>query len=189
MSATFTPPRPSWAGRILSVLFVLSFVLVGGAFLRDGGKHLQVASRVDGFVETKGTVTRVGVRPEANNSIPDVAFTYTYAGLEHQADNRFNAVAYKDATLARAAIEHYKTGSTITVYVDPQDPSRALTSRSVPLNEAALRVFIGTVFLGVAGFVGVKLRDAERRNVAFAYQRHVLAQRQASRGTTSAPQG
>jgi len=186
MSAPFVPPRPSWAGRILSLLFLLSFFVVGGAFLRDGGKHLHVASRADSFIEAKGVVTHVGVRPEANNSLPEVDYSYTYEGKDYKWDNRYNAVAYKDATLARNQIARYKIGAPITIYIDPSDPSRALTSREVPLNEAALRVFIGAVFVGVAGFVGVKLREGERRRVAYAYQRHVLAQRAASRGEVAA---
>lgn len=183
-STAFVPPRPSWIGRILSALFLLSFLVVGGAFLRDGGKHLYVASRAGSFIETTGKITHVGVRPEANNSLPEVAFTYEHGGQTHKWDNRYNAVAFKDPALARAQIERYRIGAPITVYVDPAEPGRALTSRDVPLNEAGLRVFIGLVFVGVAGFVGVKLKEGERRRVAFAYQRHILEQRQGKRPIT-----
>jgi hypothetical protein len=44
-----------------------------------------------------------------------------------------------------------------------------------------LRLGLGTIIIGVAIFCAVMLRRSEIRSRAYAYQRHVLARREAER--------
>lgn len=176
----FVPPRPTITSRVVLVALLSGLLGLSSAFGSTALEHLQVVQGAPRYRAIQAKISQVGVHQEGNNSVPEVKFTYTIGGDRFEGSNKYEAVGFRDASLARKQIEAYRTGRTITVFVDPARPRRAVLQRDVPAARGLTRGAMALLFLGVAVFVLITARRADRKARAMAYTRYLRDQRDAS---------
>lgn len=115
------------------LLLLLGLGLTGyGAY-----DYVQQSDTIRNAVEVEATITETDVVTEGSVSgqtggkvqyEPRVEFTYEYQGVSYTGTNIFPthiAPEYDQRSKAESVISEYETGTTVTAYVDPNDPSDA----------------------------------------------------------------
>ena len=154
-------------GRILVSLFALPFFSVGVWMLWSISSTLYEAQQMRGWVPVEATVLSAGYTTNTGDSATWEAYaeyTYSYGGAHYTA-NRVNISGGADNIgdyqrdtgnrLSRAQ----SRGEAITVYVDPDDHSRAIIDRNIRWALIGFK----SIFLFVFGGVGLGLLIAAWR--------------------------
>ncbi|WP_318568669.1 DUF3592 domain-containing protein [Salinigranum marinum] len=143
------------------VLLVIGLGVTGyGVF-----DYVQQSDAVRESVEVDATITEVGVETESSPSSgtgveyePRVEFAYEYRGDSHTGTDLFPAEIaprYDTRSAAESAVRAYEEGTTVTAYVDPDDPDDAFL-RHETSNAPLLAVGIGAVFALLGGLSTAK---------------------------------
>ena len=171
-------PRPS-----LVPLFILGtfITLAGGAALWGAGSLAADGAASEHWTETKGRVVASGVEtrrdvgatdgpaaPRRYEHRPAVRYTYTAGGATYTADRvRFgeNTAERGEGARARAQAEadRYPEGQDVSVFYDPDDPSRAVLEPGRQSTPWILIVGLLASGMGVALlWSGLRVRRARR---------------------------
>ena len=129
-------------GSVLVMGLVLVLLGAGLAYYGYGAaqaeeRALENAVEID--VEIEATDIELRERDVSNDDDstretetvyrPTVSFTYEYEGQEYQSNNIYPGGGtfqeYPDRSTAEAQIDDFQVGSTMTGYVDPDDPGEA----------------------------------------------------------------
>jgi hypothetical protein len=117
--------------RLLFVLVALAVVGYGGYDYVQQSRAVSEAVTVRATIEDAGVVQEDGGRGGIEYS-PSVEYTYRYRGEQYTGDRLVPSVStprYDSRSAARAAIEPYDPGTTVTAYVTPGDPDGAFLEK------------------------------------------------------------
>ena len=110
---------------------------------------------------TQGVITRCDVTvrelDSGNEHKLEVAYTYTVDGATHDGDRvgPGGSPTFSTEELARPAAQKYATGTTVTVWYDPQDPATSLLD---PNEEGPYAARAGiAIVVGALGLLAILL--------------------------------
>ena len=142
------------------ILLIVGLLATGfGAY-----DYVQQSDAVANSVEVDAEITEIGVESVSSGSSsgasykPTVQFTYEFEGTSYTGTNVFPAEIssnYDTESAARAVLEDYEAGDTVTAYVVSNDPSKAFLKNKTS-NTPLLFVGIGLLFVLLGGASSVK---------------------------------
>lgn len=141
-------------GRLGVVLFVLlCAAMAGGVYyvtIHQPTEELNRVETVDGTVEATDIDRETG--DNGPTWSPVVTYTYTYEGESYTSDEfKHPGTTGGSQSDAEETLSEYAAGDSVTVYVDPENPSFSfLVKGSVPV---LMYPIVG--FLGLMSLVGV----------------------------------
>jgi len=146
---------------VIGLLVGLAFTGIGGFLIFNHYQATTQSTPVDGLV-VESSVVDYESDPAAEQpagSRPDIEYRYTYQGTTYASSNlcpgEENTGCYGPDTqkVAKSVVDRYPEGSTVTVHVDPGDPSNAyLIDGDLPL------VYLVPVGFGLVAIVGSAVR-------------------------------
>ena len=134
------------AKNVVSLFFVFVGLTMIYSYLRN---VIRVRASAH-WPKSRGTVTASWVREDLTASIftncfPQVRYAYHVQGQEYRGNKvTFGAQEAKVKAKAMAVVSKYSPGSNVTVYYDPQKPSRAVLERNV----SKIMLFYGALCIG-----------------------------------------
>jgi hypothetical protein len=143
---------------IISILFFGLFFVVGAIVLMWGISSSQSAFKSQGWPSVSGWVTdaRISSSTSSKGSTTfsaKITYTYTLNGQVYKSSRvSFGDVSTSNSGDAQRIVSRYSTGTTVSVYYNPVDPSQTVleTGFSVGL---LLPLGIGTLFTLVGGLL------------------------------------
>lgn len=157
MSAGNNPPA------VMAVLTVVGLLASGGV----GYLIYDIQQATSGVERVDGTVLDAHVeenpRAEGGHDLPVVEYRYTYEGETYENDNVFAGPSdVPDTSLrgdgpdAREVLDRYEQGETVTVYVDPDDPSESYLIEDNPPRSGIGLIVFGTGFSALLVFAAAR---------------------------------
>ena len=146
---------------VVGLLVGLAFTGIGGFLIFNHYQATSQSTPVDGVI-VESSVVDYESDPAAEQpagSRPGIEYQYTYQGTTYASSNlcpgEENTGCYGPDTgkVAQSVVDRYPEGSTVTVHVDPDDPSNAyLIDGDLPL------VYLVPVGFGLLAIVGSAVR-------------------------------
>lgn len=152
-------------GLVIGFLVGLAFTGFGGFIIFNHYQATMHSTPVDGVV-VESSVVQYESNPSTGDpggSRPAIEYRYTYQGTTYTSSKlcpgEGNLGCYGPNTekVAQSVVDRYPEGSTVTVHVDPDDPSNAyLIDADLPL------VYLVPVGMGLLAIVGTAVRFVKR---------------------------
>jgi hypothetical protein len=141
------------SGRIgIALTLVIGLASIGfGVY-----SYSTQASALDSAATVEGTITSTSIETHSNKGVsytPQATFTYSYEGETYTASNVYPGTLARDfdtERAARAELDGYEEGATVTVYVPTDAPEKGYLQRERS-NKPFLLIGVGVLFLGGAG--------------------------------------
>lgn len=164
--------------RLGGLLFLAMFTLVPGLFLAIGLSMILaeravlaravpvtaqvVAAQVESTTSTSSSGSAHGGQRTTTIFLPRVRYLYTYDGKDFEGTAVYaTEVGQGDMLRAAEVVSRYPPGTTVTAWVDPDDPSRAFLERDVEAFGYIFAMF-PMIFLTIAAGVGPIVLGAGR---------------------------
>lgn len=147
-------------GKIFALLFALPFFAIGVFMTWSVGSNLIDASRMGGWEPVPATLQRAGVEShrgdDSNTYEAYASYTYHYGGRQYTAQRVAIAggadnIGSFQTNLGNRLAQSMSRGDSVTAYVDPAEPSRAVIDRSIRWGLIGFK----SIFLFVFGGVGL----------------------------------
>lgn len=139
-------------------------ILIGLALFTFGGyDYAQQSAAVDDAVSVDATIVESSITQTDGRGIEydvHVTYTYYYQGTEYTSDQLFPgdiSPLYETRSKAQSVIKPYDSGTTVTAYVDPDDPSEAFLERQTTQGPLIFIAFGGLwILLATLDAIGVQ---------------------------------
>jgi hypothetical protein len=135
-----------------TVLIIIGIAISGLGYIdyQSQGDALQNAVNVTGTVTGTEIVTDSGGRRSSPDHSPVISFNYSYNGQSYSSDNTYPPGDTQRELNSRSAAEkiaqNYSTGTTVTAYVNPENPGEAFLKKKRS-NDPVIFMGIGAVVI------------------------------------------
>lgn len=149
-------------GKIFALLFALPFFGVGVFMTYSIGSNLLDATRMNNWTPVQASLERAGYESHSGDDSTTyeayARYAYDFGGQQYTADRVAIAggadnIGSYQTNLGNRLRQIMSRGETVTVYVNPQDPSLAIIDRSLRWGLIGFK----SIFLFVFGGVGLGL--------------------------------
>ena len=145
--------------------FLSIFVLVGVWMMHIGAKDVMRSLQARSWPVVQGTVlsSRVVSRTDEDGTVyaPEVVYAYRYRGLSYRGSRIWMRKVWSSSSWAGSIVQRYPPGSSVRVYVQPQNPAYALLEPGLHLS-VFLPGMVGLIFIGLALFFYVLLLKGQQ---------------------------
>ncbi|AZH24483.1 DUF3592 domain-containing protein [Haloplanus aerogenes] len=132
-------------------------LLIGLASIGFGAYSYSTQSAALSSAETvEGTITSTSIEKHSTKGVsytPQATFNYTYEGETYTASNVYPGTLAREfdtESAARAELEGYDAGDTVTVYVPTDSPAKGYLQRESS-NKPFLLIGVGALFVVAGG--------------------------------------
>ena len=144
----------SLSGAAMGMVIGILFAAAGGYMIYDQRQAVENADRVEATVVGTDVREASGSDKSSGTSYyPVVEYRYTYDGQEYTNDNVFPGSRSRSTGKARAEeiASEYDLGETVTVHVDPENPSESFLIQETDYLIPALFGGFGLIIILLGG--------------------------------------